>query len=77
MDIPLHDNSKLMMDSPGQNTFVQNQINQLTGVDHVADQPEQPAASEEGGEMVDADQNDLSESNLDLENLTESQIMAL
>lgn len=27
LDLPLHDNSKLMMESPGQNTFVQNQIN--------------------------------------------------
>lgn len=32
-DMPLHDNSKLMMESPGQNTFVQDQINQLTSLD--------------------------------------------
>ena len=33
MDMPLHDNSKHLMESPGENTFVRNQINQLTGMD--------------------------------------------
>lgn len=34
MDMSLHDNSKLLMESPGQNTLVQNQINELTNLDH-------------------------------------------
>lgn len=33
LDMPLHENSKHLMDSPGENTFVRNQINQLTGMD--------------------------------------------
>ena len=33
LDLPLNENSKLLMESPGQNTFVMNQINELTGMD--------------------------------------------
>jgi len=66
MDMALHDNSKLLLESPGQNTLVQNQINQLT---------------DDGGyeqqQQVMVDDNGLSDGQIDLENLTESQIMAL
>ena len=63
--MPLHDNSKLLMESPGQNTLVQNQINQLT----------EDGGYEQQQQLVD--DNGLSDGQIDLENLTESQILAL
>jgi len=64
----IHDNSKLMMESPGQNTFVQNQINMLTGQNqHVVHHYDDAQQIGDG----------QSDSNLDIDGLTESQLIAL
>ena len=67
MDMSLHDNSKLMMESPGQNTFVQNQINDLVNLGGEEAQQMQ--------QLMVADEQ--SDSNIDIEGLTESQLIAL
>ena len=64
----MHDNSKLMMESPGQNTFVQNQINQLTDQDHHGVHQYDDAQQIGDGQ---------SDSNIDIDGLTESQLIAL
>lgn len=67
--MPLNDSSKLVIDSPGSNTLVQNQINQLTELDDRTNQID--------GQAADYEENDQSESQIDLDNLTESQLIAL
>ena len=72
-------NSKLMMESasPGQNTLVMNQINQLTVMDSrgadLHHELHQKAVYEDGG----VDNVGHSDSNIDYEGLTESQLLAL
>lgn len=62
------------MESPGQNTLVMNQINQLTVMDSrgadLHNELHEKAVYQEG-------ENDQSDSNIDYENLTESQLLAL
>ena len=63
-----------LMESPGQNTLVMNQINQLTVMDSrgadLHNELHEKAVYQDG-------ENDQSDSNIDYENLTESQLLAL
>ena len=67
LDLPIGDSSKLM-ESEGQNTFVQNQINQLTESGN--------GQAQVAAEVVPGP-NDQSDSNIDIEGLTESQLAEL
>lgn len=77
-----HDNSQLQMDSPGQNTLVQNQINQLTDLDPALEDlaGQLPADLEDvqiDGEHAVYEDGAQSDSHIDIDNLTESQLEAL
>ena len=59
----LHDSSELLMESLGSNTFVQNQINELTSLDQQI-----AGIANDAYQVIDGQ----SDSNIDIDNLTES-----